>query len=137
MTPGTNPRWMTITGRIFSTIVVLFLLMDAGIKFPPIPAVGETMAQMGWPTDAGTARMLGGLTLVGTLLYIWPRTALLGALFLTAYLGGAVASHVRIASPLFSHILFGVYLGLLLWGGLWLRSPTLRALLPVTAVRLP
>ncbi|MET0364512.1 MAG: DoxX family protein [Sphingobium sp.] len=133
MTPPGNPRWMTMTGRTLSTLVVLFLLMDAGIKFPPIPAVGETMAQMGWPTDAGTARLLGSLTLIGTLLYIWPRTALLGAVVLTAYLGGAVASHVRIASPLFSHILFGVYLGLFLWGGLWLRSPALRALLPIKA----
>lgn len=86
---------------------------------------------MGWPADADMAHLLAALTLIGTILYVWPRTAVLGAVFLTAYLGGAVASHVRIASPLFSHILFGVYLGLFLWGGLWFRSPALRALLPI------
>ncbi|MFT3965554.1 MAG: DoxX family protein [Sphingobium sp.] len=131
MTSSDNPRWMTLAGRTLSTLVVLFLLMDAGIKLPPVAAVGETLTQMGWPADAGTARMLAALTLIGTHLYIWPRTAFFGAVFLTAYLGGAVASHVRIASPLFSHILFGVYLGLLLWGGLWFRTPALRAFLPV------
>ena len=132
MRPTDNPRWMTVTGHVLSLIVILFLLMDAGIKLPPITAVGETMRQMGWPADAGTARTLAALTLIGTLLYAWPRTALLGAIFLTAYLGGAVASHVRIGSPLFSHVLFGVYLGLLLWGGLWFRMPALRALTPIT-----
>jgi hypothetical protein len=126
-----NPRWMTITGRVLSTLVILFLLMDAGIKLPPIAAVGETLRQMGWPADDAMAHLLAGLTLIGTALYIWPRSALLGAIVLTAYLGGAVASHVRIGSPLFSHILFGVYLGLFLWGGLWFRSPALRALLPI------
>jgi len=75
--------------------------------------------------------MLGLLLLVPTLLYIWPRTAILGAILVTAYLGGAVATHVRIASPLFSHILFGVYLGAMLWGGLWLRDPRVRALIPL------
>lgn len=130
MTAIENPRWMTITGRVLSTIVVLFLLMDAGIKLPPVPQVGETMATLGWPTDAGTARMLALLTLIPTLLYIWPRTAVLGAILMTAYLGGAVATHVRVGNPLFSHVLFGVYLGLLLWGGLWFRSPAIRALTP-------
>ncbi len=130
MTTAENPKWMTLTGRAFSAVTIFFLLMDAAIKLPPLAVVGETMAQMGWPTDAGTARMLGGITIVSTLLYIWPRTALLGAILLTAYLGGAVATHVRIASPLFSHILFGVYVGLLMWGGLWLRTPALRALFP-------
>jgi len=74
--------------------------------------------------------MLGTLLLIPTLLYIWPRTAILGAILITAYLGGAVATHVRIGSPLFSHILFGVYLGVMLWGGLWLRDPRVRALIP-------
>ncbi|HEX7822190.1 MAG TPA: DoxX family protein [Sphingobium sp.] len=125
-----NPRWMTLTGRALSIISILFLLLDAGMKLPPLAVVGETMAAMGWPADAGTARMLGGITIAATLLYAWPRTALLGAILLTGYLGGAIATHVRIASPLFSHILFGGYVALLLWGGLWLRSPALRALLP-------
>ncbi|WP_234148224.1 DoxX family protein [Sphingobium sufflavum] len=128
-----NPRWMTLTGRAITTLVVLFLLMDAAMKLPPLAVVGETMAAMGWPADAGTARLLGVILLVATLLHLWPRTALLGAILLTGYLGGAIATHVRIASPLFSHILFGVYVGLLLWGGFWLRNPALRALLPCKA----
>lgn len=131
MTLPDNPRWMTLTGRLLSGLAVLFLLMDAAMKLPPLAIVGETMATLGWPSDPATARMLGILTLIPTLLYIWPRTALLGAILMTGYLGGAVATHVRIASPLFSHILFGVYLGLLLWGGLWFRSPALRAILPI------
>ncbi|HEX7856405.1 MAG TPA: DoxX family protein [Sphingobium sp.] len=131
MTASENPRWMTLTGRTLSLIVILFLLMDAGMKLPPLSVVGETMTTLGWPADANTARLLGVLTLVPTLLYIWPRTAVLGAILMTAYLGGAVATHVRLANPLFTHILFGVYLGLFLWGGLWFRSPALRALMPV------
>lgn len=71
------------------------------------------------------------MTLICTALYAWPRTALLGAILLTAYLGGAVATHVRIGSPLFSHVFFGIYLGLFVWGGLWLRDPRLRALFPL------
>ena len=118
-------------GRVLSGLVVLFLLMDGGMKLVPLQPVIDTMAQLGWPTDATTARLLAVLTLVPAALYVWPRTALLGAILLTAYLGGAVATHVRIGSPLFSHILFGVYVGVLMWGGLWLRDPRLRALLPL------
>jgi hypothetical protein len=74
-----------------------------------------------------------GLVLLGiTALYAWPRTAVLGAILLTGYLGGAMATHVRIGSPLFSHSLFGVYLGIALWGGLWLRDARVRTLLPVS-----
>jgi hypothetical protein len=68
-------------------------------------------------------------------LYAYPPTAFIGAILITAYLGGAVATHARIGSPLATHTLFGVYIGLLAWGGLWLRSPALRALLPVTTGR--
>jgi len=75
--------------------------------------------------------LIGGIELIGTLLYIWKRTSVLGAVLLTALLGGAVATHIRIDSPLFSHTLFGVYLGLIMWGGLWLRDPALRRLLPL------
>jgi DoxX-like family len=76
------------------------------------------------------ARTLGILTLLATLLYAWPATSVLGAILLTGYLGGAMATHLRVGSPLFSHLLFGLYLGLMLWGGLWLREPRLRALIP-------
>ena len=64
------------------------------------------------------------------MLYAIPQTAVLGAILLTGYMGGAIATHLRIDSPLFSHTLFGVYLGLLIWGGLYLREPRLRALIP-------
>lgn len=116
------------TGRVLSGLVLAFLLLDGGMKLFAPPVVTETLAALGWPADAGTARLLGVLTLGCALLYAWPRTALLGAVLLTAYLGGAVATHVRIDNPLFSHVLFGVYIGGLGWAGLWLRDPRLRAL---------
>jgi hypothetical protein len=115
-------------GRALSVLAVLFLLMDAGMKLANLPIVIETTEQLGWP--GGLARPLG-VVLVATLLYVYPRTSVLGAVLLTAYLGGAVATHVRIASPLFSHVLFGVYLGLFVWGGLYLRDASLRALFPL------
>ncbi len=122
-------RYPVITGRILSSLAIAFLLLDAGLKLAGLAVVTETMATLGWSADVGTARMLGMLTLVATLLYAWPRTSVLGAILLTAYLGGAVATHVTIDNPLFSHVLFGVYLALFVWGGLWLRTPALRALL--------
>ena len=100
------------------------------MKFMPWKIVAETSAQLGWPSDSATLALLGSLALISTLLYIIPRTCVLGAILLTGYLGGAIATHVRVGSPLFSHILFGVYLGLMLWGGLWLRNPRLRAIFP-------
>jgi len=119
-----------IAGRTMSGVVIAFFLLDAGMKLPPLQPVVDTMAALGWPADAATARALGLLMLGCVALYASPPTALLGAIFITAYLGGAVATHARIGSPLFTHTLFGVYVGLLAWGGLWLRSPALRGLLP-------
>lgn len=115
-------------GRVLSAVVVLFMIFDGVIKLPPLEIVTQTMVQLGWPADANVSRMLGIIGLVSTALYALPRTSVLGAILLTAYLGGAVATHVRIGSPLFSHILFGVYLGAILWGGLYLRDPRVRAL---------
>ena len=120
-------RW---TGYVMSGLVILFLLLDGGIKLVPLEIVTETSAQIGLPTDANFARLLGILTLIGVVLYAIPQTAVLGAILLTGYMGGAIATHLRIDSPLFSHTLFGVYLGLLIWGGLYLREPRLRALIP-------
>jgi hypothetical protein len=91
----------------------------------------DTSRGLAWPVDPATLRMLGALLIVSTLLYAVPRTSVLGALLITAYLGGAIATHARIGSPLFSHTLFGVYLGVMAWAGLWLREPRLRALLPL------
>jgi hypothetical protein len=117
-------------GRVLSGLVIAFLLLDGAMKLAPAQVVLDTMKELGWPSDVSTARMLGLLTLGSAVLYVIPRTAILGAILATAYLGGAVATHVRIGSPLFSHVLFGVYLGVMLWGGLWLRDPRVRAMIP-------
>ncbi len=119
------------TGRALSGLVVLFLLFDGAIKLVPLQVVMDTVIPLGWPTDPALWRALGGVLIASALLYANPRTSVLGAILITAYLGGAVATHVRIGSPLFSHTLFGVYLGIALWVGLWLRDPRVRALLPV------
>ena len=117
-------------GRVVSGLVIVFLLFDGAIKLVPWPVVTETMDRMGYGSSETLARSLGLITLVCTVLYAVPPTSILGAILLTGYLGGAIASHVRIGSPLFSHVLFGFYLGLMVWGGLWLRDRKLRALLP-------
>ncbi|MBA4751628.1 MAG: DoxX family protein [Sphingopyxis sp.] len=134
MTDQGTPKGQLIAGHVLSGLVVLFLLFDAGLKLvSPETAIQYSPPDLGWPLDVPTMTMLGLLLLIPTLLYIWPRTAILGAILITGYLGGAIGTHVRIGSPLFSHILFGVYLGLMLWGGLWLRDPRLRALIPLRA----
>ena len=125
----TSPR-MVWAGRILSGLVILFMIFDGVIKLPPLDVVPQSMAQLGWPTDVGTARLLGIISLAAAALYAWPRTAFLGAILLTAYFGGAIATHVRIGNPLFSHTFLGVYLGIIMWGGLWFRDARLRALLP-------
>jgi len=119
------------TGRVMSGLVIAFLLMDGAMKLIPLQVVIDTSQQMAIPLDI--IRTLGVLTLAGTLLYAWPRTSVLGAIILTGYLGGAIYAHFRLADPLFTHTLFGVYLGLLIWGGLYLRDPRVRALLPLRA----
>jgi hypothetical protein len=121
------------TGRVLSALVILFMLMDASMKLAYLPIVTETTGQLGWPVDEGHIRGLAITLLFATLLYAYPRTAILGAILLTGYLGGAVATHVRIGSPLFSHVLFGVYLGIFAWGGLYLRDAKLRTLVPLRA----
>ena len=118
------------TGRVLSGLIVLFMIFDGVIKLPPLDVVTQTMTQIGWPADANVARLLGVIGLVSAALYAWPRTSVLGAILLTAYMGGAIATHMRIGSPLFSHTLFGVYLGIILWAGLFLRDPRVRALIP-------
>jgi DoxX-like family len=117
-------------GRVLSGLVILFLLFDGAIKLVPWPVVTETMDRIGYGSSETLARSLGIITIVCTVLYAVPPTSILGAILLTGYLGGAMASHLRIGSPLFSHILFGFYLGLMLWGGLWLRDRSLRASIP-------
>jgi hypothetical protein len=118
------------TGRILSGIAVLFLLADGTIKLVPIQPVIDSLRELGYPPTESLARFLGVLTLGCTVLYAWPRTALLGAVLLTGLMGGAIASHMRLGDPLLTHTLFGVWLGLFLWVGLWLRDPQLRRLMP-------
>jgi hypothetical protein len=120
-------RW---TGRALSGVVILFLMFDGAMKLLPLQVVTETMDKMGYGASDNLARSLGLITIVCTALYAVPPTSILGAILLTGYLGGAMASHVRIGSPLFSHTLFGLYLGLMVWGGLWLRDRNLRSLIP-------
>lgn len=120
-------------GRVMTGLAILFLAFDAVIKLIPIEPVLQIMAGLGYPGTIGFARFLGLVTLVGLALYAWPRTALLGAVLLTGLFGGAIASKIRVDAPLFSDILFGIYLGLLVWGGLYLRDARLRALFPVAA----
>jgi len=118
-----------LVGRVLSALAVLFLGVDTVIKLVQLPVVGETLAELGYPSELGLT--IGIVELVCLVLYAVPRTALLGAILLTAVFGGGIASHIRIASPLFTHILFGVYLGLFVWGGLYLRSARLRDLIPL------
>jgi DoxX-like family len=117
-------------GRVLSGLVIVFMLFDGAIKLVPWPVVTETMDRIGYGSSETLARTLGIITMACTLLYAIPPTSIVGAILLTGYLGGAMASHLRIGSPLLSHTLFGLYLGLMVWGGLWLRDRNLRTLIP-------
>jgi len=120
-------------GWVLSGLVIAFLMMDATMKLLALSVVLETGGPLGFP-GAPMARGLGVLLLACTLLYAAPQTAVLGAILLTGYLGGAVATHVRVGDPLLSHILFGVYVGVLLWLGLYLRDARVRALVPLRSI---
>jgi hypothetical protein len=113
-------------GRIMSGIVVLFLVFDATIKLMVIDPVVKGMAELGYPLPL--APVIGTILLICTAVYVIPRTAPLGAMLLTGYLGGAVASQLRIGKPLLGYTLFPIYVAVLLWGGLYLRESRVRAL---------
>jgi hypothetical protein len=134
---ASNRKWQRIAGLIMSGLVIAFMLLDGAMKLAALDVVIQTTAALGYPASANLARGLGVLALLCTALYAWPRTAVLGAILLTGYLGGAIASHLRIGNPLFTHLLFGAYLGVLAWGGLFLRDPRLRALMPWRTPELP
>ena len=119
------------TGRVLSGLVVIFLLVDAGTKLVAPQFAIDNSPPLGWELDIAIMRTLAVLLLIPTLLYIYPRTAVLGAILITGYLGGAIATHMRMDSPLLTHTPFGVYLGLMVWGGLWLRNPALRSVFPL------
>lgn len=116
-------------GWVISGLVAAFLALSASFKFFTPDIVRETMSGLGWPAHHDL--FIGVIETICVVLYIIPQTAVLGAILETALLGGAIATNVRVDNPLFSHELFGVYLGLMVWGGLWLRDPRLRALLPL------
>ncbi len=116
-------------GRVMSGLFALFMLAASVTpKLMGMPVAEETMTQLGWPP--GYAFAIGVLELTLVLLYLFPRTSVLGAILFMGLLGGAMATQIRAESPLFSHVLFSLYLGLFMWGGLWLRDEKLRALFP-------
>ena len=116
-------------GRIISGLPVLFLIFDSVIHIMKPAPVREGFARLGY--SLSLAVPLGIIELVCIVLYVIPRTSVLGAALLTGYLGGAVATNLRAGAPLFSNVLVPVYLGVLLWGGLYLRDDRLRAVFPV------
>jgi hypothetical protein len=125
---SSKQRW---AGRIMTALPVLFLLFDSVIKFTRIDPVVQSFNQLGYPIEL--AIWIGVIELVCLAAYVVPGTSVLGAILLTGYLGGAIASHVRIGSPLFTHVLFPIYVAALLWGGIYLREGRLRALVPLRA----
>lgn len=124
--PDTPGRGATRTGWVLSGLVTLFLLFDSGIKLVALPVAVQGSVALGFP--AHTVRTIGVLLLVGVLLYVIPRTSVFGAVYVTAYLGGAVCAQVRVDAPLLGFTLFPVYVAVLLWLGLYLRSAALRRL---------
>lgn len=125
------PKAARVTGYVLSTIAVLFMLMDAGMKIVCPPFVIQASAPLGYSGTA-TLRTIGVALLAFTILYVIPRTAVLGAIFLTGFLGGALEANVRGGTPLFN-LAFPLAFACLVWGGLWLRDMRLRALLPLSA----
>ena len=117
------------TGRILSYLAALFMLMDSFGKIMKDANSIKATVNLGYSETI--LPVLGVLILICTLLYLIPQTSVLGAILLTGYLGGAVASNLRVASPLFSHVLFPVYLGMFIWAGLYLRDRKLQSLIPL------
>jgi hypothetical protein len=123
---------MRRTGWALTGLFVLFMLLDVAIKWLDLAVVDEAMLQLGYPRGVGF--WIGVLETILLVLYVVPRTSVLGAVLFMGVFGGAIASHLRVGDPLLSHDLFGVYLGAVMWGGLWLRDPALRAVFPVRRV---
>jgi hypothetical protein len=115
-------------GWVISGLVTAFMLFDAVGKFVKPAAVVEAFARTGWPIELSAT--IGAILLFCTILYVVPQTSVLGAILLTGYLGGAVATNLRLENPVFSHTLFPVYFGVLVWVGLWLREPALEPVFP-------
>jgi hypothetical protein len=140
MQSATEAMWLALsvtgssTGRIWtgwttSGLTVAFMLFDAGAKFANPKPVIDAFVRTGWPIHL--ASTVGTILLVCTAVYLVPATSVLGAILLTGYLGGAVATNLRLENPLLTHTLFPVYFGVLSWVGLWLREPRIEALFPL------
>jgi len=126
---GTASRRSRVAGTVCTSVAALFLTFDTVLKLLRLDVAVEGTTALGYPAES--VLWIGVIELVCLVLYLVPRTAVLGALLMTGYLGGAIATHVRISSPLLTHTLFPIYVALLLWGGLYLREPRLRALAPL------
>lgn len=124
-----DTRYLHWAGRAVTALVILFFVADGSVKFLDIPEVVASFDQLGYPARA--APIVGLIGLACAALYAFARTAFLGTILITGLCGGAVASQLRIGSPVFTHVLFGVYIGLIAWGGLWLRDARLRAFNPL------
>ena len=124
---GTRPSTAWWIGTILTALVVAFLVFDAAVKFTANSAVVSAFAELGYPLSL--APVIATLEIVCLVVYLVPRTSVLGALLWTGYLGGAIATHLRVANPLFSHTLFPIYVAVLIWGGLVLRDADLRVFL--------
>ena len=125
-----SPPGSLWTGRALTALFALFMLgASIAPKLLGMPVAAETIEALGWSSDY--VLMIGLFELLFLVLYLIPRTSVLGAVLMTALLGGAMATHIRVGSPLLSHTLFSIYLALFMWGGLWLRSPALRAVFPL------
>jgi hypothetical protein len=127
MTSTISPLKLWVA-RIMWGIALVFMLFDTGIKLMRESHAVEGTVQLGYPES--TVQLLGIIEAVCLVLYFIPRTSVLGMVLLTGYFGGAVATHVRLENPLFSHVLFSVYIALMMWGSLYLREPRLQELLP-------
>ena len=119
----TAPAWQRRLGLVLSGLAILFFVVDATGKLLQIEPVMKGTVELGWPVSAVVP--LGVLLLLGAVLHALRRTAVLGAIYLTGFLGGAIATHYRVGSPLLSHVLFGAYVAAIMWGGLVLRYPRL------------
>jgi hypothetical protein len=117
-------------GWAMSGVVIAFLLIDASMKLAAPSAVTDAGSELGFAGESAT-RQLGVILLICTIIHVVPRTTVLGAILLTGYLGGAVATQMRVHAPVISTVLFGVYVGVLMWGGLWCRDARVRSLIPL------
>lgn len=127
--PPANGRAMTLAGWALTGLFTAFMIFDAGIKLAGHPEVAKAERSLGLPAGSGFA--IGVMEAAILALHLVPRTAALGVVLVTALMGGTCAVHLLNGNPLFSHMLFGPYLAVFAWGGLWLRDPELRRLFPI------